>query len=64
LVNINTWTNSNKGIATKGADTIPIKYEGDSGWAIVSKAITGRASDEAKSWRTELKSYMKGITCD
>jgi len=52
-----------KGIAVKEEDDlVPIKYEGQSGWYTVGRAITTRTTDEAKGWKKELANYSNGLT--
>ena len=51
---INTWRQQNTGLQAKGIDTIPIKYHNDNGWSVITRAITTRTTDEAKSFRKEI----------
>ena len=45
----------------KSSDTIPIKYDPDHPWGTITTAITTRNTDEAKSFRKEIASYIKGV---
>jgi hypothetical protein len=63
MMTISSWRDSNRGVQVKSPDIIPIKYESTNGWGTITRAITTKTTDEAKSWRKEMANYLKGITC-